>query len=137
MPEPVLNPDAVRLWTALLDQLIPSGAGLPSAGELGIAHDVVATLGDDGAARIQGLDEAGRFADLDADAQRTAVSELSGRETAFFPGLLYAVYTAYYRHPRVAHALGVQSQPPHPGGFDMEPTDLSLLDPVRARPPRG
>ena len=45
------------------------------------------------------------------------------------------VALCYYRDARVLRSLGKEARAPYPGGYDMEPGDLSLLDPVRARPP--
>jgi hypothetical protein len=33
----------------------------------------------------------------------------------------------------VLEALGIEGRPPHPKGYTIEPTDWSLLDPVRRR----
>ena len=43
-------------------------------------------------------------------------------------------YMAYYSNDRVLEGLGLEPRPPHPGGYAMEPNDLTLLDDVRRRP---
>jgi hypothetical protein len=39
----------------------------------------------------------------------------------------------YYQDDQVVVALGMEARPPFPKGNVVEPGDLSLLDPVRAR----
>ena len=38
------------------------------------------------------------------------------------------------RHGSVVEGLGLEDRPPYPKGYEVEAGDLSLLDPVRARP---
>ena len=40
---------------------------------------------------------------------------------------------AYYQDARVIRSLGMEPRPPFPNGHKVEPSDWSLLDPVRAR----
>ena len=59
--------------------------------------------------------------------------ELLNQQAFVLPLTLHA-YTAYYQQRRVIEALGREARPPHPRGYEMEPNDLSLLEPVRHRP---
>ena len=59
--------------------------------------------------------------------------ELSAAEPAFFPTLTFVAYVGYYQQTRIVESLGLEHRPPHPKGYEMEPSDLSLLDPVRRR----
>ena len=52
---------------------------------------------------------------------------------AVFQTLLVHAYRDYYQHPRVVEALGLEPRPPFPKGFEVAPSDLTLLDPVRRR----
>ncbi len=45
------------------------------------------------------------------------------------------VVQCYYRDDRVMRSLGMDPRPPFPLGYDVDPGDWSLLDPVRSRPP--
>ena len=76
---------------------------------------------------------AGGFADLAVADRLELLNELAAAAPELLPGLLPPVYTAYYQRPEVARAIGMESWPPHPGGFEVESGDLSLLDPVRKR----
>ena len=121
-----------RTLTAVLNGIIPASPerGLPGAGELGLAEVLDDVLEDSAELRpliARGLalaDERGvaDLAALDADVP------------GFLPSLVFHTYMAYYQDPRVQRALGLEARPPHPLGYEMEPNDLSLLDPVRERP---
>ena len=50
------------------------------------------------------------------------------------PTLVFHSYAAYYQHGSVVSALGLEPRAPFPGGYEVEPDDLTLLDPVRQRP---
>ena len=49
--------------------------------------------------------------------------------------LVRVVLQCYYRDDRVMISLGQEPRSPFPKGHTVEQGDLSLLDPVRARPP--
>ena len=75
------------------------------------------------------------FSALD-DADRTnLVDELKTLQPAFIQVLQTQVVMSYYTDERVLLALGMPAGPPHPGGYSVEATDWSLLDPVRKRKP--
>ncbi len=61
------------------------------------------------------------------------LNEIATTQPAFLPGLIFHGYVGYYQHPEVLEALGLEARPPHPKGYEMEPTDFSLLDDVRRR----
>lgn len=144
-----MTDDQLRALAPMLDRLIPPSADgvLPGAGELGIAADVVEALG-----RVPGMQEmvvaslavldrlasrrgAARFTALSPAAQQDVLDELSSSADAFPPFLMLYTFGCYYKHPRVLGHYGLPARPPHPEGFDIEPFDHSLLDPVRARGP--
>ena len=55
-------------------------------------------------------------------------------DPGFLGGLVFQTYCAYYQHPRVLAALGLEARPPHPQGYPLEQPDLdALLAPVRER----
>jgi hypothetical protein len=55
---------------------------------------------------------------------------LLAEQSFVFPLTLHT-YVGYYQTPEVVAALGLETRPPHPQGYAMEPNDLSLLDVVR------
>ena len=143
-----LSLEQERALACLLDEIVPRSADgrFPGAGELGLAPAIEAAY-----ARIPGfdaviadglaaLDELARergaegFAALEGEARTEVLKAFAEREPGFVPGLVFQTYTVYYLEPRVVEALGLEARPPHPKGYEMEPNDLTLLDPVRARP---
>jgi hypothetical protein len=131
--------------SAMLDCLIPAdpARGLPGAGALGLARYVTERLGDALATLAPGfsaLDAAAgehggrRFADLDAGDRAAVLRAHAERDPGFLAPLLFHTYAGYYQNPTVLEALGMEGRPPHPKGYELEPGDLTLLDPVRARP---
>jgi hypothetical protein len=51
------------------------------------------------------------------------------------PVVTLQTFAAYYQHPRVLALLGAEARAPYPKGYEVEESDLGLLDPVRRRPP--
>jgi hypothetical protein len=135
--------------SCVLDTMIPPSADgrLPGAGELGLAAGLGETIAAQPALKVAVGSGLAAFRDaiepggLDAFAARPiaersrVLSELEEGQPAFIPALTFATYTAYYKHPRVIEALGIEAWPPHPKGYEMEPTDPSLLERVRRKPP--
>ena len=143
----MLNDDQRRALAPVLDGFIPrSDDGvLPGAGELGIARDLDEALQRvpamhamvvESLAALDRLAErrgAGRFTALSDEEQGEVLNELSCSQHAFPAMLMLYTFGCYYKHPRVLAHYGLEARPPHPKGYDVEPTDLSLLDPVRKR----
>jgi len=132
---------------AVLDELIPPSEDgrLPGAGEVGSGASVALALAASpeflpmieqslaaldecakalGAESFDALDRSGRLEALEANTEA---------HPGLIPSLVYHTYSAYYREPAVAAQLGFEARPPHPLGYEMEPNDLSLLDPVKSR----
>jgi hypothetical protein len=144
-----MTDDQLRALAPMLDRLIPPSADgrLPGAGELGIAADVETTLRRVPAmhemviASLAALDRlaerrgTARFTALSPAAQQETLDELSCSTDAFPPFLMLYTFGCYYKHPRVLGHYGLPARPPHPQGYEIEPFDHSLLDPVRARGP--
>ncbi|MDU9007090.1 hypothetical protein [Sedimentitalea todarodis] len=110
----------------LADRMIPASEndGLPGAGDPVIFADILQD-----AARVhvalKGL--------LTASGDETDPMDLNMADSAAARELHQIVVFCYYRDPRVMRALGMEVRPPFPQGFDVEPSDLSLLEPVRKR----
>jgi len=137
------NSLAEPVFSAVLDTLIPPrDAELPGAGALGLGAYVEERLGAGVALVAAGLEAVealarergtGAFADLPEESRAGLLTEAAGAHPGFAESLLFHLYTGYYLHPRVVEALGLESRPPHPGGYELERGDLDLLDPVRER----
>jgi len=145
---PAFSPDEERTFAAVLDEVIPPSddGRLPGAGEIGIAHDIEQTLQQTPEVRpvvTQGLSTVSElandrnpkgFAALSRREKLEVLDEVSAREQAFLPSVMFLAYAAYYVNDRVVEALGLEPRPPHPKGYEVEPDDLSLLEQVRQRP---
>jgi len=125
------------LMDAVLGTLLPGEGAWPSAGRLGLAADVGAELGEDGAAMLAALPEG--FAALGADAREEALRAVEASRPAAFERLVAAAYTAYYVDARVRRVIepetGYEDRPPQPLGYALEPFDEALLERQRARQP--
>jgi hypothetical protein len=142
-----LNDDQRRALAPVLDGFVPRSADgtLPGAGELGIVADLDETLQRTPemhamiVASLAALDRlaarrgAARFTALSAEQQAETLTELSCREHAFPPMLMLYTFGCYYKHPRVLGHYGLEAGAPHPKGYEVAPTDLALLEPVKRR----
>jgi hypothetical protein len=137
----MLSAEQRRALRCLAEMMIPASAeyGVPSAGDDAIFADILKSLGRDAAhvvAVLERLDAmaGGPFAALDP-ARREAVAKTlreAGGEALTYTSRV--ILQCYYRDDRVMRSLGMEPRPPYPKGFEVEPGDWSLLDPVRARP---
>jgi hypothetical protein len=127
----------------VLDEIIPPSPerGLPGAGEAGVAAYVervlralpdLRSLVTQGLADLEDLARA-RHGRPFTELPRADRQALLADQGFVFPLTLHT-YVGYYQTARVAEALGLESRPPHPQGYEMEPNDLTLLDAVRRRP---
>ena len=134
------------LLNAVLDTIIPASEDgrMPSAGGLELGESIREASGVFWPGTLEGLEA------LNASAQQKgaegfhALSPTDRREIlalsqethpALLPGLVFQTYSAYYRHPQVLEALGLEARPPFPKGFEIEDGDPALLEPVQRRAP--
>ena len=134
-----------QLLDGVLDGLIPPSADgrLPGAGRIGLVAALDEALKKAEALRPvieQGLDtvaqivgQGGDLAAMSPEERGQAMKDLESKDAGFLLTLIFLAYPAYYQHPKVLTALGLEPRPPHPEGYVMRPHDLSLLDPVRTR----
>ena len=115
--------------------------GLPGADDEPIAARLLASAGTAHAAIVQsGVREfaamcaasGGSGEVTDPDFQRRLRSFMQQHADFAWRFLMLAAQ-AYYQDARVIRSLGMEPRPPFPGGHKVEPSDWSLLDPVRAR----
>jgi hypothetical protein len=131
--------DEERLLVGLLDVVVPpSGDGrLPGAGQLGLVEHIARTVRETPMLRPvveYGMSALGELAAKRGDGDvRAVLEDFAAGDQFFMPAFLFLVYSTYYQNARVLAALGLEARPPHPKGHEMEPIDLTLLDPVRRR----
>jgi Gluconate 2-dehydrogenase subunit 3 len=132
----------------VLDEVIPptEDGRLPGAGQLDVGRYVSQALratpdmepvivrGLASLERLAGARSPRGFAALAKNERLAVIGEVLSEEPMFLGMLMFHTYVGYYRHPRVAAALGLAARPPHPAGYPVEPSDLAtLLAPVRRR----
>jgi hypothetical protein len=137
--------DDAAFVSALLDLLVPANGDVPGAGSLGLAGDVAAGLRGDAllgplvepgleavrnAARSEHADG---LAGMTQDARKAFLEGQVAGNPVLALGLLRYLYPAYYAQPQVLAAIGEEPRPPFPLGFEVESTDLALLEKLRAR----
>lgn len=144
-----LSDEQTRALNAVLDEIVPPSADgrLPGAGALGLASAIEERLREQPDLRpavlggLEALDAVAKetgaagFAAVPVAERAELLNRLSAEAPAFLPGLVFHTYNAYYHQAPVLEALGVPPRPPFPEGYDVAPTDESLLEPVRAREP--
>ncbi|HJN52032.1 MAG: gluconate 2-dehydrogenase subunit 3 family protein [Pseudomonadales bacterium] len=139
-----LSEDQRRTLANLLDMIIPPSEDgrMPGASEVDVLGYIRDNRSDSIALIVAGLtalDELSDtrhgegFAALAGSDRQTLVDELQKDQAGFFQNLVSSTVICYYQHDRVLEALGLEARPPFPEGYEVEPGDLSLLDPVRAR----
>lgn len=120
--------------------MIPASAefGVPGADDDAIFADIVGSLGRDAdpvRRALREIDEraGGAFAQRPPDEREAIARRFRDEQPALAALLVEVTVRCYYRDDRVMRSLGMEPRPPFPDGFEVEPGDLSLLDPVRAR----
>ena len=148
MSESGFSEDERRTLAAVLDEVIPprSDGALPGAGTLGVGTYVehalqqtpdIRAVVEAGLSAVDSLATARhacRFATLAHAERLTVLNELASTDLAFLLTLTLHGAVGYYQDGRVLKALGHAARPPHPEGYDVPPSDLTLLEPVRRRP---
>ena len=140
-----LSNDQRLALTCVLDHAIPASddGRLPGAGKLGLESYICENATESFPILAQGLaaldqlaEEHGvsGFVNLSADDRVDLLGKVETSEPAFLPTLIFHTYIGYYQDARVIKALGLAPGPPFPRGYEVAPTDLSILDSVRKRP---
>jgi len=127
-----LSREEIGLMRRVAGLMIPQSEafGVPGADDPLIFADLLASLGRDLPAIREALS-------LIKQAQQSDAAALAAMLTSMRPDLcasLVSVVTrCYYRDNRVMKSIGMAVRAPYPEGFSIEPNDLTLLDPVKAR----
>jgi len=140
----ILTQAEQALLTATVSRIVPAHDTLPSAGELGVATTIEATLAQttslrrtflDGLHTIKLASGDREFPVHSADEQDAILRTIEATHPAFFSLLVEHTYRAYYALPVVQRALGLSGEPPQPRGYQLPPFDPALLIPQRQRAP--
>ena len=124
---------------ALLDTLLPGGAGFPPASDVGLGEwlmkqarfessiaDLLARLPED-------------FEGMPAQSRSLQLQDIEANEPEVFGAAVVAAYSGYYTRPAVLDvieaACGYKSGPPQPGGYELPPFDDAILEIPRSRAP--
>lgn len=140
-----LSAQQQELLIAVVDRIIPAADGVPGAGELEVAEHVEGISGVTTQARsllVSGLKAieatSGRihskgFSGLSDFEKTDVLQEVETLHKKFFNALIQETYSGYYSHPVVLRAKDLPLSAPQPIGYEVEPFDMSLLEPVRKR----
>lgn len=143
----VLSEEQRQLLAAVLDRIVPPREGLAGAGGLGVDAAIERTLALTPALRrlfLDGLTEivlasarqTGRdFLALDAATQEAVLRSVEEAQPAFFAALVEHAYRGYYVLPAVHAAIGYESGPLQPLGYELPPFREELLTLQRERAP--
>ena len=107
----------------IVGYMIPAGHGRPAASDDAIFREILQAAKPH-AENIYAV--LSLYADTDLQA-------LSQMRNPVLSVLVSLTVQCYYRDDRVMQALEMEPRAPHPGGYEVEPGDWTLLDPVRAR----
>jgi hypothetical protein len=135
---------AQRLLRILVGMMIPAGDehGIPGADDAAIFADIVGTLGRDlkpVRAALHKLEDCAAavspegFEAMPAQQRWQAIQAFRDAHAADAAVLVEVTVRCYYRDDRVMRSIGMQARAPFPAGFEVDPGDLALLEPVRAR----
>lgn len=135
----VLSEAQAGLLRGVMNRLIPAQGSMPAAGEIGLATYVDGVLADATHLRQPLLDILGEVAVAHKDEGQSpeeldaVLVRLERTHPEAFASLVETVYTGYYSHPQVLHAIGWV----HPGSEPdtSETLDTRLLEDVVRRGP--
>ena len=133
-----LGDDQKAILTALLNTLIPPSddGHLPGAGNLDLREFMNNVLNPDfNRVVLNAISSLGEeFLALSTDARVDRVSALSNNLSEEFAQLYTQALAVYYRQDAVLRGIGSREGPPFPRGNEVADGDMSLLDPVIAKP---
>ncbi len=134
-----------ELLRAVVDRIIPPADGVPSATLMGVTEHVEGVAGVSPQARsllanglkaievTSGRNHSKGFLEL-SDAEMTAVlRQIEIEHPKLFQALVRETYSGYYSNPTALRAKNLPLSAPQPVGYEVEPFDMSLLEPVRQR----
>ncbi|MFK7835721.1 MAG: hypothetical protein AB8B60_05825 [Sulfitobacter sp.] len=131
MTQTAFTPEEQSTLAALVAQIIPASETFnqPGADDAEILDDILRSgtqMQPKLAAALASLADGGTIDAAKAGAFRQAYPD----EAEIIQTL---TVQCYYRDERVMRALNIEVRAPFPDGYQQQPNDVSLLDPVRAR----
>ncbi len=133
------------LLIAILNRIVPASGDFPGAGDLGVAEFVDGVVGDsallkrvflEGLAQVEidsDAEHSKDFGELSDDQKDSILRKVESSFPEFFQALVQQTYRGYYSDSRIVTLLGLEARPPQPLGYEMEPFDMSLIEPVKKR----
>jgi hypothetical protein len=134
-----------ELLAAVIDRIIPPSDSVPSTAEVGVTEHVEGISGifppsrsvlANGLKAVEATSSSNyskRFVALSDGEKSSVLRDVEPRHKQFFDTLVRETYSGYYSHPTVLRAKGLPLSAPQPIGYEVEPFDMSLLEPVRNR----
>lgn len=125
------------LLARLCELMIPASEDRPSAANPELFKDILSRLATQGSVLKPALATLAALSldELATSEQVTVINQHREGHSTFFQTFESQVIQAYYANSTVLTSLGVNAPSPYPGGYDVQETDWSLLDPVRGRKP--
>ena len=129
--------DERLLLTRLCNLMIPARQDRPSAADPELFKEILSRLSTHASVLKPALASLATLAleKLAANEQVTLINQYREGYPLFFQIFESQVIQAYYANSAVLTSLGVNAPSPYPGGYDVEETNWSLLDPVKGRAP--
>ena len=134
----------IRILARILENIIPadSSRDLPSAADvdvLGFIQEYDLNYLPRLQHEIDQLEDSAKihhgcaFLELEDHVQSQLLSSIREQEPGMFRTLATWTVICYYQDDQVMTSIGLPAQPPFPKGYEVNPGDLQLLDPVRSR----
>lgn len=126
----------------VVDMMIPAEGEMPSAADPLIMKAIIDGLGDNESLvvlALSTLDDLSSkqyerlFSRLESGQRDELIASFKSSHAELVQLLQYCTASHYYQDDRVMQALGLEARSPHPGGYSVDATDWSLLEPVRGR----
>lgn len=124
----------------IANMMIPASGALPAATDAQIFPGILERFAENTEATEQICDHilTAAVQQFDADfgtlgeiQSECVVNEFRDKQPELVRFIQICVASCYYKDSRVMASLGVRDGPPHPGGYPVDRTEWSLLEPVR------
>jgi hypothetical protein len=126
----------------IVDMIIPAEDEMPGAADAEIFASILIRMEESGPAVAVALNainelsvqQSGEtFLQLNLSDRQAVINAFRSGQPELTQLLQLNTVASYYQDDRVMTELGLDARPPHPGGYEVEKTDWSILDPVRAK----
>ena len=131
-----------QVLAIIVNMMIPAEGDMPGAADATIFSGILVRMEEKESAVKMALgiieemstnQAGGSFLALDNDEQQGVIESFRSAQADLTRLFQLCTVASYYQDDRVMNALGLEARPPHPVGYEVEQTDWSLLDPVRAK----